>query len=68
MNTKKIIYSINVDDVIGVSEELDIPFEKNDLKFIEEKIGDFMGANWYDAAEFALKELEELKESTLLKK
>jgi len=68
MNTKKIIYSINVDDVIGVSEELDIPFEKNDLKFIEEKIGDFMGANWYDAAEFALKELEELKNSISIKK
>ena len=68
MNTKKIFYSINVDDVIGVSEELDILFEKKDLKFIEEKIGDFMGANWYDAAEFALKELEELKKRTLLKK
>lgn len=68
MNTKKIFYSINVDDVIGVSEELDILFEKKDLKFIEEKIGDFMGANWYDAVEFALKELEELKKRTLLKK
>lgn len=68
MNTKKIIYSINVDDFIGVSEELDIPFEKNDLKFIEEKIGDFMGANWYEAAEFALKELEELKNSISIKK
>ena len=66
MNTKKIIYSINVDDVIGVSEELDIPFGKKDLNFIEEKIGEYMGANWYEAIEFALNELEEIKSSITL--
>lgn len=57
MNTEKILYSINVEDVGAVSEELYIPFEEKDVYFIQKKIGDYMADKWKSAIEFALYEL-----------
>lgn len=50
---EKILYSISSEDVENVSGEIDIPFTKKDLHFIEEKLGDYLGSQWYDAIEFA---------------
>lgn len=35
------LYEITTEDVITVSEEINIPFTKKDLQFIQDKIGDF---------------------------
>ncbi len=61
MDEEKILYAITVADVINVSEEAEIDFTENDIEFIQEKIGDFMGSTWYDAVEFALQELKTKK-------
>ncbi len=61
MDEEKILYAITVADVINVSEETEIDFTENDIEFIQEKIGDFMGSTWYDAVEFALQELKTKK-------
>ena len=61
MDEEKILYAITVEDVINVSEETEISFTENDLDFIQNKIGDFMGSSWYDAVEFALYELKTKK-------
>lgn len=58
---EKILYAISSEDVKTVSEELEIPFDKEDLIFIEDKIGDFMGDKWHEAIEYALSELEDTK-------
>lgn len=58
MDTEKILYAITVEDVINVSEEIEIDFTENDIEFIQDKIGDFMGSSWSDAVEFALQELK----------
>jgi len=58
MNKRKIIYAITVQDVVNTSEEIGIDFTENDIEFIQDKIGDFMGSTWYDAVEFALQELK----------
>lgn len=59
MNVAQILHSINVEDVLTVSSELEIKFAEDDLSFIENKIGDFI--DWYSAIEFALEELQEKK-------
>jgi hypothetical protein len=58
MDENKILYAISVEDVMNVSVEADIPFDEEDLLFIEEKIGDYMGSKWSEAIEYALQELE----------
>ncbi len=58
MDAEKILYAITVEDVINISEELEIGFTENDIEFIQDKIGDFMGSYWSDAVEFALQELK----------
>lgn len=58
MDAEKILYAITVQDVINVSEEIGINFTENDIEFIQDKIGDFMGSTWSDAVEFALQELK----------
>ena len=58
MDEEKILYAITVADVINVSEETEIDFTETDLDFIQDKIGDFMVSQWFDAVEFALKELK----------
>lgn len=48
MNNSKIIYSINIEDVQTVAEdELGRELTSDELKIIENKIGDYIG--WYDA-------------------
>ncbi|MGI9035176.1 MAG: hypothetical protein ACR2GD_03945 [Pyrinomonadaceae bacterium] len=58
MDTEQILYAITVEDVINVSKEIEIDFAENDIEFIQDKIGDFMGSYWSDAVEFALQELK----------
>ena len=58
MDEEKILYSINVADVINVSEEIEVEFAETDIEFIQDKIGDFMGSYWSDAVEYALQELK----------
>ncbi|PIQ93885.1 MAG: hypothetical protein COY75_05345 [Nitrospirae bacterium CG_4_10_14_0_8_um_filter_41_23] len=58
MDENKILYAISVEDVMNVSEEVNIPFDEKDLLFIEDKIGDFMGSKWSEAIEYALQELK----------
>lgn len=52
MNTQQIIYSVNIEDVLTVSDELEIKFTETDLSFIEDKVGDYI--DWRGAVEFAL--------------
>ncbi len=52
-------YAITSDDVLTVLEENKIFFTKEDLHFIEDKIGNFLGDRWYDAVKYALEELKE---------
>ncbi len=53
MNTSKIIYSINIEDVQNVAEEkLGRKLADNELKIIEDKIGDYI--DWYSAIDMAL--------------
>jgi hypothetical protein len=48
IDTAKIIYSINIEDVQNVAEEeLARKLTKNELKIIEDKIGDYI--DWYGA-------------------
>lgn len=61
MKKQKILYSITVQDVINVANEEHISFTERDLNFIADKVGDFFGSQWYDAIEYALKELERNK-------
>ena len=58
MDTEKILYAITVEDVINVSKETEIDFTENDIEFIQDKIGDFMGSYWSNAVKFALQELK----------
>lgn len=58
MDSEKILYAITVEDVINISEEIEIDFTENDIEFVQDKIGDFMGSYWSDAVEFALQELK----------
>jgi hypothetical protein len=62
MDTEKVLYSITIEDVINVSEEIKIEFAEDDISFIQDKISDFLGSEWFDAIEFALRELEEERE------
>jgi hypothetical protein len=48
MNKSKIIYSINIEDVQNIAEEVyGRELTNAELKIIEEKIGDYF--KWYDA-------------------
>lgn len=58
MDEEQVLYAITVEDVINLSEELNILFEEKDLIFIEDKIGNFMESHWSDAVEYALQELK----------
>lgn len=47
INKEKIIYSINIEDVQTVAlQELDRELTKDELKIVEEKIGDHV--KWYN--------------------
>lgn len=61
MNKEKIIYSLSVEDIFTVIEDnnLNLKIKKEDIPFIEEKIGDMI--DWRGAIEFALWELKDSK-------
>ncbi|MFZ3064097.1 MAG: hypothetical protein WA277_02285 [Nitrospirota bacterium] len=53
MNTSKIIYSINIEDVQNVAEEEHgRKLTTKELKIIEDKIGDYI--DWYSAIDMAI--------------
>jgi hypothetical protein len=62
MDKEKVMYAITITDILEVSEDKEINFETKDLDFLQDKIGDYMGALWYEAVEFALTELAASKE------
>jgi len=57
MKKQKILYALTAEDVLNISEEEKIPFDMDDLLFIEEKIGDYFGDKWRDAIGYALTEV-----------
>lgn len=59
MKKDRILYSITVEDVVNVSKEIGIDFTEDDLRIIEDKIGDFMGSTWHEVVGNALKELNQ---------
>jgi hypothetical protein len=63
MNKNKIIYSLNVDDILNVMEEIDIHINLNEdaIKFIQDKVGNKI--DWKGAIEFALFEFENQNKS-----
>ena len=53
MDTSKIIYSINIEDVQNVAEEkIGRSLTNKELQIIEDKIGDYI--DWYDAIDMAM--------------
>lgn len=58
MNKNKIIYSLNVEDILNVMDENDIHINLNDdaIKFIQDKVGNKI--DWRGAIEFTLFEFE----------
>ena len=58
MKKHKTLYAITTEDVKRVAKEENLSFSENDLQFIEEKLGDFIGDKCYDAVLYALKELQ----------
>lgn len=56
MREKKIIHSINIEDVQNVAEqELERKLTKEELRLVEDKLGDYVG--WYEAILHAMNEL-----------
>ncbi|HAB53275.1 MAG TPA: hypothetical protein DCE80_14075 [Ignavibacteriales bacterium] len=66
MNNDQIIYSISIEDILTVIEDnnLKLEIKKEDIPFIEDKIGDFMGDKWCDAIEYALLELKQSRKNS----
>lgn len=55
IDTSKVIYSINIEDVQTVAEdELGRKLNRNELKIVEDKIGDYI--DWYEAILAAINE------------
>ena len=59
---KKILYAITTEDVMTVLDENKVSLSEQDLHFIADKIGDFMGDHWQGAIEYALEELRRSKQ------
>ena len=56
IDPKKIIYSINVEDVQTVAiEEFDKTLTENEIKLVEDKIGDYI--DWFEVISFVLSEV-----------
>ena len=64
---EKVLYAITSEDVMNVSDEIDIPVSAKDMSFIEDKIGGFFDDQWHDAVEYALTELEDDREKRIKK-
>lgn len=57
MHKKKIIHSINIEDIQNVAEqELGRKLTEEELKLVEDKLGDYVG--WYEAILHAIDELK----------
>jgi len=57
MRKNKILYSINVEDVQNVAmEELDRPLTDQELRLVEDKLGDYI--DWYGAIAMILNETD----------
>jgi len=55
-NKEKIIYSINIEDVQNVAnQDLDRDLNDDELKLIEDKIGDYI--DWFGAISNAISDL-----------
>lgn len=53
MSTKKIIYSINIEDVQNIAEqEFGRKLTKKELKFVENKLENYI--DWYEAINLAI--------------
>lgn len=56
IDTSKIIYSINIEDVQNVAEEEHgRKLTKKELKIIEDKLGDYI--DWYNAIDMAIQNI-----------
>ena len=54
IDTSKIIYFINIEDVQNVAEEeLERKLTKKELEIIEDKLGDYI--DWYSAIDITIK-------------
>jgi hypothetical protein len=54
IDTSKIIYSINIEDVQNVAEEeLERKLTKKELEIIEDKLGDYI--DWYGAIDITIR-------------
>lgn len=57
MRKKKFIHSINIEDVQNVAEqELGRKLTAEELKLVEDKLGDYVG--WYEAILHAINDLK----------
>lgn len=63
MKKEKPIYTITSEDIMNVAKEMGISVSREDLRFIEDKVGDFFGSQWHDAIEYALMELENVRKN-----
>lgn len=56
MHKKKLIHSVNTEDIQTVAEqELGRKLTKEELKLVEDRLGDYVG--WYEAILHAIDEL-----------
>jgi hypothetical protein len=54
-DSERIVYSLNVEDMQKVAEEvLERKLTKKEISVVEDSIGDYI--DWFDAIEFAIKE------------
>ncbi len=58
MDTERLIYSLNIEDILMVIEDsdIDIELEESDIRFIEDKVGEMI--DWRSVIEYALSELK----------
>lgn len=55
-NSNRIVYSLNVEDLQHVAnDELSRDLDANEIKRVEDKIGDYI--SWYDAIAFAINDV-----------
>lgn len=53
IDTSRVIYSINIEDVQNVAEEeLGRKLSKRELEIVEDKLGDYI--DWYSAIDFTI--------------
>lgn len=57
MRKNKILYSINVEDVQNAAmEELERPLSNDELRLVEDKLGDYI--DWYGAVSMLFYQME----------